>query len=93
VSESFFATLKREFVANQRFGGLADTKRAIAAWVHCYNTVRLHSTIGHLPPSSTSFALLGRAWQPRNYRLSSKWRKGHPVARLRLGAFSSRRGW
>ena len=50
VAESFFAILKRELVRNQRFGGLREAWHAIDAWIHRYHTVRLHSTIGYLPP-------------------------------------------
>jgi len=46
VAESFFATLKRELVHNQRFGGLGEARRAIDAWIQRYNTVRLHSARG-----------------------------------------------
>jgi hypothetical protein len=46
VAESFFATLKRELVRNQCFGGLSELWRAIDAWIRHYNTVRLHSARG-----------------------------------------------
>ena len=50
VAESFSATLKRELVSRCRFATRADARRAIIAWVNHYNAVRLHSTIGNVPP-------------------------------------------
>lgn len=50
VAESFWATLKRELVSRCRFATRADARRAIIAWVNHYNAVRLHSTIGNMPP-------------------------------------------
>jgi len=46
VAEPFLATLKRELVHNQRFGGLGEPRRAIDAWIRHYNTVRLQSARG-----------------------------------------------
>lgn len=50
VAESFWATLKRELVHRYRFETRADAHRAVIAWVHRYNTVRLHSTLGYVAP-------------------------------------------
>ncbi len=50
VAESFWATLKRELIHRYHFATRADAKRAITAWIHRYNTVRLHSTLGNVPP-------------------------------------------
>ena len=50
AAESFWATLKRELVSRFRFETRADARRAITAWIHHYNTVRLHSSIGNVPP-------------------------------------------
>jgi len=81
VAESFFATLKRELVHNQRFGGLGHGVRSMpgsTATTPCACTRRSATC----RPSATSFATLGRAWQPRNFRLSSKWGKGHFVSSM-----------
>ena len=50
VAESFWATLKRELVSRYRFETRADARRAIIAWINHYNAVRLHSTLGNVPP-------------------------------------------
>ena len=50
VSESFWASLKRELVSRCRFSTRADARRAIVAWINHYNAVRLHSTLGNVPP-------------------------------------------
>ncbi len=50
VAESFWASLKRELVSRYRFATRAEARRAIIAWVNHYNAVRLHSTLGNVPP-------------------------------------------
>lgn len=50
VAESFWATLKRELVSRMRFATRADARRAIIAWINHYNAVRLHSSLGNVPP-------------------------------------------
>jgi putative transposase len=50
VAESFFATLKVELVDRCRYRTRAEARASIFAWIHRYNRVRLHSTIGYLPP-------------------------------------------
>lgn len=50
VAESFWATLKRELVARYRFATRADARRAIITWIRHYNAVRLHSSLGNMPP-------------------------------------------
>ena len=50
VAESFWASLKRELVSRYRFSTRADARRAIIVWVNRYNAVRLHSTLGNVPP-------------------------------------------
>jgi transposase InsO family protein len=50
VAESFFATLKRELVSRYRFASRAEARRAIIAWINHYNAVRLHSSLGNVPP-------------------------------------------
>lgn len=49
-AESLWATLKRELVHRVHFATRDDARRAITTWIHRYNTVRLHSTIGMVPP-------------------------------------------
>ncbi len=50
VAESFFATLKVEHVDRLDYRTRAQARMSIFAWIHRYNTSRLHSTIGHVPP-------------------------------------------
>ncbi|MGH9208455.1 MAG: IS3 family transposase [Acidimicrobiales bacterium] len=50
VAESFWASLKRELVSRYRFATRADARRAIIAWINHYNAVRLHSSLGNVPP-------------------------------------------
>ena len=50
VAESFFSSLKRELVNRYRFEDRSGARRAIFAWINRYNTRRLHSTLGYLPP-------------------------------------------
>ena len=50
VAESFFSSLKRELVSRYRFEDRSGARRAIFTWINRYNTRRLHSTLGHLPP-------------------------------------------
>ncbi len=50
AAESFWSSLKRELVHRYRFASREEAKRAITAWINRYNAVRLHSSIGNVPP-------------------------------------------
>ena len=50
VAQSFWASLKRELVSRCRFATRAEARRAIIAWINHYNALRLHSSIGNVPP-------------------------------------------
>jgi putative transposase len=50
VAESFWSSLKRELVSRYHFTTRAETKAAINSWIRRYNNVRLHSTLGYVPP-------------------------------------------
>lgn len=51
VVESFFATLKRELMAQERWATREDAHRALAAYIEgWYNRSRRHSTLGYLSP-------------------------------------------
>jgi len=69
VAKSFFATLERELVANERFGGLADAKHAIVAWIKHYNTVRFPL---HQRCQQSSRAAL-KPQEPTSYPQGSRW--------------------
>src|SRR5450631_3120151 len=51
VSESFFATYKKELIHTRPWPSLADLERQTADWIHnYYNPIRRHSTLGYLTP-------------------------------------------
>lgn len=51
MMESFFATLKKEFVYHTKFATRADAGREIFEWIEVfYNRQRIHSSIGYLTP-------------------------------------------
>ena len=51
VVESFFATIKRERLRDERFLTRAHARTAIAEWIEVfYNCRRRHSTLGYLSP-------------------------------------------
>ena len=52
VVESFFATLKRELVHQERWSTHAEVHAAIAAYVGWYNGERRHSALGYLSPAA-----------------------------------------
>jgi len=60
VAESFWATLKRELVSRFRFPSRADARRAIIAWITRYNAVRLHSSLGNVPPIEWELRFINR---------------------------------
>ncbi len=59
VAESLWASLKRELVSRCRFASRAEARRAIIAWINHYNAVRLHSSLGGVPPIE---------WELRHHR-------------------------
>jgi transposase InsO family protein len=50
AAESFNSTLEFELLRDQRFATREQARRAVAAWIDEYNTIRRHSTIGLLAP-------------------------------------------
>ena len=51
LMESTIGLYKSELIDRQRsWPGRAEVERETAAWVHWYNTERLHSAIGYCPP-------------------------------------------
>jgi len=51
VAESFNSTLEFELLAHNHFRTRAQARAGVAAWLEEYNTIRLHSTVGMLPPA------------------------------------------
>jgi transposase InsO family protein len=50
VAESAWSSLKRELVHRHRFPTRAEARRAIFTWISTYNSRRLHSSLGYIPP-------------------------------------------
>ncbi|GLY33887.1 hypothetical protein Kisp02_72520 [Kineosporia sp. NBRC 101731] len=51
LMESTIGLFKTELIDRQRsWSGRAEVERETAAWIHWFNTSRLHSSIGYLPP-------------------------------------------
>lgn len=51
VAESFFATIKREFIERQSWISKQQVREAIVEWIECfYNRQRRHSSAGNLNP-------------------------------------------
>lgn len=51
VSESFFASLKKELVHQRRFATREEARQSVFQWIEVfYNRVRLHSTLGYVSP-------------------------------------------
>lgn len=50
VDESVNKTLKEEFVYQETFSSLCDLQEKLNDYVHWYNHVRLHSTLGYMSP-------------------------------------------
>ena len=52
VTESFFATLKKEIIFEESFKTREEAKRRIFEWIECfYNSERIHSSIEFLTPN------------------------------------------
>lgn len=50
VAESFYKTVKKEFVRGRDFLSLENLRLLFGDWVHWYNFFRFHSANGGLPP-------------------------------------------
>lgn len=51
VAESTFKMIKAEFVYTHRFDTLDQLQRELADYVHWFNNIRLHGTLGYLSPA------------------------------------------
>ena len=51
MAESFWASLKRECLQGRVFATRAEARRAIFRWINWYNTRRIHTTLGGMPPT------------------------------------------
>lgn len=50
VAEATFNLIKAEFVQRQHFKNLEELRLHLADYVHWFNHIRLHSTLGYLSP-------------------------------------------
>lgn len=50
VTESFWASLKRECIRGRVFATRAEARRQIFKWIAWYNANRLHTSLGSIPP-------------------------------------------
>ena len=50
VAESTFKMIKAEFVSGSRFDSLDQLQMELADYVHWFNNIRLHGTLGYLSP-------------------------------------------
>jgi transposase InsO family protein len=58
-AESFFKTLKHEEVYLNEYQTLADAQAQMGQFIEdVYNTKRLHSSLGYLPPAEFEAALM-----------------------------------
>ncbi len=48
--ESFFGTMRAEFLDSETFFGYQEAKTKLEEWVYWYNEVRLHSSLAYRPP-------------------------------------------
>ena len=51
VAESTFKMIKAEFVSSRRFDTLDQLQLELADYVHWFNNIRLHGTLGYLSPA------------------------------------------
>lgn len=77
--ESFNGKLRDELLNDTIFASLADARVALASWKTDYNTVRPHSGLGNVPP--TTFAKLSAPGMQRDETLElSRGSAPRPVA-------------
>lgn len=50
-AESFNRSLKVEEVYLNQYDNLSEARASIATYIACYNTTRLHSSLGYIPPA------------------------------------------
>lgn len=55
VAEATFKSFKKEFVYQHVFDSLNHLKRELFDYVNWYNNIRLHSSLGYLPPTVYKF--------------------------------------
>ena len=51
VAESTFKMIKAEFVSSRHFDTIDQLQMELVDYVHWFNCIRLHSTLGYLSPA------------------------------------------
>ena len=51
LTQSTFKMIKAEFVYSRRFDSLYQLQLELADYVHWFNNIRLHGTLGYLSPA------------------------------------------
>ena len=64
VAESAWSSLKRELVHRHHFASRPEARRAIFAWINTYNSRRLHSSLGYIPPHRMGTAIPSTPGRP-----------------------------
>ncbi len=59
VAESFFKTIKHEWLYRFRFNSFSQLYESIEDYINWYNTKRLHSSFGYLTPLEMELKLNG----------------------------------
>ena len=59
VAESFFKTIKYEWLYRFKFTSHNQLYESIDSYIHWYNTERLHSSLGYLSPLEMEIKLRG----------------------------------
>jgi len=57
ISETVWASLKRELVHDANFSTKEEARQAIFEWIIWYNNERLHSSLGYVSPREFEEAL------------------------------------
>jgi len=59
VAESFFKTIKHEWLYRFRFNSFSQLYESIEDYINWYNTKRLHASLGYLTPLEMELKLNG----------------------------------
>ena len=61
VAEATFKVFKTEFIRGRQFDSLEDLQRELADYVHWYNHIRIHGTLGYMSPVQYKLGHLKKA--------------------------------
>lgn len=60
VAESFFKTIKCEYINHHTFNSLHELKQGIIDYIHWYNNKRIHQNLNYLTPSEMEQLILNK---------------------------------